>query len=50
MKSAKGWIEGIEPSYSVPQTDVLPLNYTHHSEDFFYLLCPHQDSNLGPFA
>lgn len=25
-----GWLEGIEPSTAVPQTAVLPLNYSHH--------------------
>lgn len=26
-----GWLEGIEPSILVPQTKVLPLNYSHHN-------------------
>ena len=25
-----GWLERIELSISVPQTEVLPLNYSHH--------------------
>lgn len=25
-----GWLAGIEPATSDPQTEVLPLNYSHH--------------------
>ena len=27
-----GWLEGIEPSFSGPQPDVLPLNDSHHND------------------
>ena len=31
---ASGWPEGVEPSTSGPQPDVLPLNYGHHTLKF----------------
>lgn len=29
IRNNSGWIAGIEPTPSVPQTDALPLNYIH---------------------
>lgn len=36
---AFGWLEGIEPSTSGPQPDVLPLNYNHRMRLLGFLLC-----------
>ena len=54
-KCPKGWLQGIEPWFMVPQTIVLPLNDSHpfirffemqtHSERVFRG-CPRQESNL----
>ena len=35
-----GWLERIELSISVPQTEVLPLNYSHHDGDDIHHTTP----------